>query len=82
MMLNMYLALRAAVSLYEAYSCGAAAGIEPMMRQSYDLWQQRYHDADIDADFKLLGELTAVIRSGCAAPLVRPVEVELSCFFL
>jgi Ca-activated chloride channel homolog len=82
MMLNMYLALGTALSLYEANACGAALGIEDMMRQSYQLWRQRYEDPDIDADFNLLQDLASAIRPACSAPVVRPVEVPITCFFL
>jgi Ca-activated chloride channel family protein len=82
MMLNMYLALLTATTLYQSQDCGAALGIEDMMRMSYRLWNELYTDPDIDGDYALLGQLTSVMRKRCTAPVARPVEVPMSCFFL
>jgi Ca-activated chloride channel family protein len=80
MMLNMYLALRTALELYEAGDCGAALGVEEMMLQSYLYWSRVYDDNDIDADFELLEDLSTAIDRGCQEPIVHPVHVPYSCF--
>jgi Ca-activated chloride channel family protein len=80
MMLNMYLALKAAVSLYEAGECSRALGVEQMMTQSYEYWAAVYADADIDADWLLLRRLTHVIDMNCDLEPVKPVEIDAGCF--
>jgi Ca-activated chloride channel homolog len=80
MMLDMYGAIRSAVSLYQSGSCGSALGIEEMMRDSYQRWKKLYDDPDIDADHTLLQDLTAVIRKECDSMVVRPVAVPAACF--
>jgi Ca-activated chloride channel family protein len=82
MMLNMYLALRTTLELYESGNCAAAQGVQDMMKRSYDLWAETYADSDIDADFALLRQLTSAIARHCAEPPVAPkaVEVRYACF--
>jgi hypothetical protein len=80
MALNMYLALRAALRLYESRGCGGALGIQSMMQQSYDYWRETYDDPDIDADFDLLSRLVENIEARCDQSLYEVPEVELGCF--
>lgn len=80
MMLNMFLALRAQVSLYEAGDCARALGIENMMAQSYSYWQRVYSDPDIDADFSLLVDLSDVMVASCTRVAPAPPFDFGSCF--
>ncbi len=83
MMLNMLMALRGAVQYYEQSACPEARGMRDMMELSYLLWQEHYADGDIDDDFELLEDLTAVIEESCDAneEALWPVVAEVSCFY-
>jgi Ca-activated chloride channel family protein len=80
MVLNMYLALRAALRLYEGQGCGGALGIRDMMEQSYQYWSRTYSDPDIDGDFDLLQQLTYNIAERCDQSRYQVPNVELGCF--
>jgi Ca-activated chloride channel family protein len=81
MMLNMYLALRAQVTLFQAGDCSSALGIENMISQSYSYWNQVYGDRDIDGDHSLMVQLSNVMVARCrrASP-VPPYDFGGSCF--
>ncbi|GAB4204428.1 MAG: hypothetical protein OHK0013_19370 [Sandaracinaceae bacterium] len=77
MMLNMFLALRAATELYDAADCARAIGVIDMMSRSVELWQAtEYADPDIAADWDLMLDLQDNIRAQCTATFgpVDPVE--------
>jgi Ca-activated chloride channel family protein len=80
MMLNMYLAMHTAISLYESGKCGAAVGVKEMMAQSYEYWKAVYADPDIDEDWLLLQRLSEAIDQRCDVMTVRPVDVPYGCF--
>ncbi len=87
MMLNMYLALRATVSLYEAGQCREALGVTPMMLPTYTEWTRRHDDVDIAEDWALLRALTANVGAQCEATgantnPVQPVRFSGGCFGL
>jgi Ca-activated chloride channel family protein len=77
MMLNMFLALRAATELYDAADCARAIGVIDMMSRSVELWQAtELADPDIAADWDLMLDLQDNIRTQCTATYgpVDPVE--------
>jgi Ca-activated chloride channel family protein len=77
MMLNMFLALRAATELYDAADCARAVGVIDMMSRSVELWQAtEYGDPDIAADWDLMLDLQDNIETQCEATFgpVTPVE--------
>jgi len=80
MMLNMYLALRAMVDLYEAGDCGAALGISYMMEPGADEWQNRFDDPDIGVDRDTMLRLRENIFNECRAIPVPPSNYEAGCF--
>lgn len=80
MMLNMYLALRAMVDLYEAGDCGAALGVSYMMEPGADEWQKRFDDPDIGADRDIMLRLRENIFNECRAVPVPPSNYEAGCF--
>jgi Ca-activated chloride channel homolog len=80
MMLNMYLALRAMVDLYEAGDCGAALGISYMMEPGADEWQRRFDDPDIGVDRDTMLRLRENIFDACRATPVPPSNYEAGCF--
>jgi Ca-activated chloride channel family protein len=86
MMLNMYLALRGAVSFYDSGDCARAQGVIDMMQNSYDGWQRRRPDPDIEADGRLMESLRNNLTTRCQA--VSPVQPRDSrafgggCFFI
>jgi Ca-activated chloride channel homolog len=80
MMLNMYLALRAMVDLYEAGDCGSALGISYMMEPGADEWQNRFDDPDIGADRDIMLRLRENIFNECRAVPVPPSNYEAGCF--
>lgn len=83
MMLNMYIALRGALSYYEQGACPLAMGMRDMMELSYVLWQEQHEDADITDDFSLLSKLTDAFVQNCSgAAAVWPVEGTTGCFYM
>ncbi|HYO98256.1 MAG TPA: hypothetical protein VER33_27315, partial [Polyangiaceae bacterium] len=80
MMLNMYLALRAMVDLYEAGDCGSALGISYMMEPGAAEWQKRFEDPDIGADRDTMLRLRENIFEECRAVPVPPSNYEAGCF--
>jgi Ca-activated chloride channel family protein len=83
MMLNMYIALRGALSYYEQGACPLAMGMRDMMELSYLLWQEQHDDEDITDDFFLLGKLTDAFRQNCSgAAAIWPVEGTTGCFYM
>lgn len=80
MMLNMYLALRAMVDLYEAGDCGSALGISYMMEPGVSEWQKRFEDPDIGADGATMLRLRENIFNECRAVPVPPSNYEAGCF--
>lgn len=72
MMLNLYLALRAQVTLFQAGDCAGALAIEPMMAPVYDAWKSSFDDPDIDADFTLSTRLSHTISRLCARVAPAP----------
>ena len=82
MMLNMYLAIRAMVDLYEAGDCGAALGISYMMEPGADEWQKRFEDPDIGVDRDIMLRLRENIFNACRAAPVPPTNYEAGCFGL
>ncbi|MFO0608176.1 MAG: hypothetical protein U0324_33735 [Polyangiales bacterium] len=86
MMLNMYLAMRAAVTFYDDGDCGRAQGVLDMMQRSFDPWQRRRPDPDIAADGELMDGLRGALSNRCRA--VTPVEPRDTrrfgggCFFI
>jgi Ca-activated chloride channel family protein len=82
MMLNMFLALRATITLYEGGDCEAATGVALMMEPGIALWQERFDDPDITADAALLSLLAFNVREQCGRVGIPrpPVELDLGCF--
>jgi Ca-activated chloride channel family protein len=82
MMLNMFLALRATVTLYEGGDCEAATGVALMMEPGIELWQERFDDPDIAADAALLSLLAFNVREQCGRVGIPrpPVEFDGGCF--
>jgi Ca-activated chloride channel family protein len=77
MMLNMFLALRAATQLYDEEDCARSLGVIDMMSGSVELWQgTEFADPDIAADWELMLDLRDNIRTQCEATFgsVTPVE--------
>ena len=72
MMLNMYLALRSAVTFYDDGDCAHAQGVIDMMQLSLDPWNRRRPDPDITADGQLLERLRGALTRRCRA--VSPVQ--------
>ena len=72
MMLNMYMALRAAVLLYQEGDCGGALGIEDMLYPSYAWFVARHPDVEIDEDYALFEALMANIARACTVPVRIP----------
>ena len=82
MMLNLYLALATTTRLANGNECGAARAIEPIMRADWQTFIQIHPDPDIDADFRLLSQLTANIEKTCREPIPPVVDLPLGCGFL
>jgi Ca-activated chloride channel family protein len=80
MALNMFLALRATLAFYEAGDCARALGIVQMMRPGIKLWQDEFHDPDIDADAALLEKLGDNIEARCELTAIEPIDFEGGCF--
>jgi len=81
MMLNMYLALRAAVDFYDRGDCDRAIGLVDMMEPSIAAWQGRFSDPDIQEDRRLLSRLRMNLVRVCAdATPVPPRAAVTSCF--
>jgi Ca-activated chloride channel family protein len=80
MMLNMYLALRAMLDLYEAGDCAAALGVSYMMEPGADEWQRRFDDPDIGVDRDIMLGLRQNIAEQCHALPVPPSNYEAGCF--
>lgn len=76
MALNMYLALRGVVDLYESGDCARSMGVADMMQLSVDVWQGVFRDPDVAADNDLLLDLRESVRTQCAASgqAVDPIE--------
>lgn len=72
MMLNMYLALRSAVSFYDDGDCAHAQGVIDMMDLSLEPWNRRRPDPDITADGELMQGLRTALTRRCRA--VSPVQ--------
>jgi Ca-activated chloride channel family protein len=66
MMLNMYLALRASTELFDAGDCAHAMGVLDMFAPAVEVWQARYDDPDIAADFELMLDLHDNLRGICS----------------
>jgi Ca-activated chloride channel family protein len=80
MMLNMYLALRSTLELYEGGDCGSAQGVAMMMEPAIMEWQRRFADPDIDADAALLYSVRNNIRPSCESQPVPPSNYPAGCF--
>jgi Ca-activated chloride channel family protein len=80
MMLNMYLALRSTLELYEGGDCGSAQGVAMMMDVAIMEWQRRFADPDIDADAALLYMVRDNIRPQCKSQPVPPSNYPAGCF--
>ena len=80
MMLNMYLALRFVTAFYEAGDCARAMGLVDLVTPGVELWQARYDDVDIDADYRLMLQLRQNVEDACVvtAP-VPPQDFEGGC---
>lgn len=86
MMLNLYLALRATTTLYDAGDCARSLGLVDMFRPSIEGWLGTFYDVDLDQDHKLLEKLRENVRAACettspVAP-VEPRDFEGGCGFL
>ena len=83
MMLNMFLGLRSAITHYEQGGCDRALAIEDMMGIAYGYWSEQYSDADIDADYELIQELSRAIGERCLRQdVLWPVEEHITCWIL
>lgn len=83
MMLNMYLAFRAQVDLYDAGDCSRAMGVSDMMAPSIEGWQARYSDPDIDEDWQLMLKLRQNLGTRCAGKSpIPPASFDGGCGFL
>ncbi|MDX2055608.1 MAG: hypothetical protein SFV15_24615 [Polyangiaceae bacterium] len=82
MMLNMYLALRTMLDLYEVGDCGSALGASYMMDPGIEEWKRRFSDPDIDADAGTMVLLRQNISEICRATPVPPSNYEPGCFSL
>jgi hypothetical protein len=85
MMLNMYLALRAATVFHDGGDCARAMGVIDMVAPTVEVWQAEYDNPDIWADFELLLALRANVAASCTS--VRPIEPRdrtdgPSCFYI
>lgn len=81
MMLNMYLAFRAAVDFFARGDCDRALGLVDMMEPSIAAWQAEFSDPDIDEDRKLLIRLRSNLERRCAdANPFPPRDAVTSCF--
>lgn len=65
MMLNMYLALHFATAFHESGDCARAMGLVDLVTPGTELWQARYDDVDIDADYRLLLRLRQNVANAC-----------------
>jgi Ca-activated chloride channel family protein len=74
MMLNMYLALKSATELYEAGDCARAIGLVDMVDPTIPMWQDRYDNPDIWADYDLLMQLRMNLLDACAAQAPTPIQ--------
>jgi Ca-activated chloride channel family protein len=86
MMLNMFLALRAAVDFYDGGDCNRAVGVIDMMRPAIEGWQAEYADPDLDDDYLLMLHLRENLVTHCeaTAPVapIEPVFFDGGCGFL
>lgn len=82
MMLNMFLALKATLTLFEDGDCEAATGVALMMEPGIALWQERFDDPDIAADAALLSLLAWNVREQCGRVGIPklPREFDGGCF--
>ena len=82
MMLNMYLALNAAVRYYVDGDCARAQGVIDMMDTSVEVWNRRLPDPDLEADAQLLQSLRNNLATRCRATTpVLPITYSLGCFY-
>lgn len=82
MALNMYLALRASVTFYDAGDCARAQGVIDMMDTAVELWRRRRPDPDIDADAQLMERLRTNLLGQCrAVEPIQPRNFSGGCFY-
>jgi len=81
MMLNMYLALRAAVEFHQAGDCARALGVIDMVAPTVERWLAEWDNPDIIADFELLMRLRANIEAACQTQPVQPQFFSGSCMY-
>ena len=74
MMLNMYLALRAATVFHDGGDCARGMGVIDMMAPSVEGWQAEYENPDIWADFDLMLELRGNIAASCTSTSPTPPQ--------
>jgi Ca-activated chloride channel homolog len=83
MVLNMYLAFKASVELFEGGDCAGAMGVTDMMSTSVEGWQGAYADPDIADDYNLLQQLRENIAGRCVGTSARPpVDFGGGCMFI
>lgn len=80
MMLNMYLALRFVTAFHEAGDCARAMGLVDLVTPGVELWQARYDDVDINADYALMLRLRQNVEDACVVTAPeRPQDFEGGC---
>ena len=82
MMLNMYLALKNTVQLYDDGDCARSLGVVEMFSPSVEGWQVRHGNAEIWEDFELLLDVRDNVEASCTETPVPPSFFEASCFVL
>lgn len=83
MVLNMYLAFKATVDLYEGGDCARAMGVVDMMAPSVEGWQGAFADPDIADDYDLLQRLRANVAQRCQGIGARPPhDFSGGCFLI
>lgn len=72
MMLNMYLTLHFVTAFHEGGDCARAMGLVDLVVPGVEVWQARYDDVDIDADYRLLLRLRQNVEDACT--ITTPVS--------
>lgn len=80
MMLNLYLTLRTVTTFMQDGDCARALGVVEMMVPTYDEWQAREYDEDVEADWELVLRLRDNVARSCAVSPVQPQWFAGSCF--
>ena len=84
MVLNLYMALRLQLEMFQSGDCESARGVVPMIEPMIEGWQRMYMDPDVDADFDLIRDIDRNGAQQCAnRAAVMPTDGHyVSCMFI